>query len=344
MSRLKDEGSNSDEEKPVPPFLLKTYNMVQDKKTDDIISWTEKGDSFVVKKQHEFSQNVLPQYFRTNCFASFVRQLNFYGFRKRKINMSTQAFFKHKHFKKDQMDKLHLIKKKPSESSNMKMKQTVAEIKQSNAEMKKEIANLKEKYNQIWNVLMMVTSFGRNNYPQLQAPSPTANLRFMFPNNGMPIQAPSPTPPLPSSLSGNMPQSIPNLQTGNTSDMAALFMGSGTLTPLLDAPTSSSTAPKTSGATIQEVTDEKGENTITDRKRQGPEIVISDLPFKKQKLEAPNDFLALSPTLKSPIPIQEVNGNNHSEWPSDMMAVPKGPPIDLNGDQDGDQYSFPPGS
>eukprot|EP00954_Amorphochlora_amoebiformis_P027025 1382790-Amorphochlora_amoeboformis.AAC.2 len=70
-----DNDSQSEEEKPVPPFLLKTYEMVNDNKTDDIISWTPKGDAFVVKKQHQFSTEVLPNYFRTNCFSSFVRQV-----------------------------------------------------------------------------------------------------------------------------------------------------------------------------------------------------------------------------------------------------------------------------
>mmetsp|Transcript_29085 Transcript_29085/g.70951 ORF Transcript_29085/g.70951 Transcript_29085/m.70951 type:complete len:368 (+) Transcript_29085:188-1291(+) len=169
VSKTDDGTSPSDEDRPVPPFLVKTYKMVQDKKTNDIISWTDKGDAFVVKKQHEFSQNVLPQYFRTNCFSSFVRQLNFYGFRKRSTNMSTTAHFKHKHFKKDQFDKLHLIKKKTSESSST--------LKQSVVDLQKEVSQLKDQYKEIRNVqhqiLMMLANFAPRynpSFPQLRSP------------------------------------------------------------------------------------------------------------------------------------------------------------------------------
>ncbi|CAK7343380.1 unnamed protein product [Dovyalis caffra] len=66
------------QENPIPPFLSKTYDLVDDRLLDPIISWGSKGESFVVWDPVEFSRLVLPRNFKHNNFSSFVRQLNTY--------------------------------------------------------------------------------------------------------------------------------------------------------------------------------------------------------------------------------------------------------------------------
>ncbi|XP_058779207.1 heat stress transcription factor B-2b-like [Vicia villosa] len=72
-----------DSQRSIPtPFLTKTYNLVEDKSIDDVISWNEDGSTFIVWNPTVFASNLLPKYFKHNNFSSFVRQLNTYGFRK----------------------------------------------------------------------------------------------------------------------------------------------------------------------------------------------------------------------------------------------------------------------
>ncbi|XP_058189082.1 heat shock factor protein HSF30-like [Rhododendron vialii] len=65
-----------------PPFLTKTFDMVEDPSTDAVVSWSRARNSFVVWDSHRLSTTLLPRYFKHSNFSSFVRQLNTYGFRK----------------------------------------------------------------------------------------------------------------------------------------------------------------------------------------------------------------------------------------------------------------------
>ncbi|CAN6207453.1 unnamed protein product [Urochloa humidicola] len=66
----------------VPPFLVKTFELVEDPATDGVVSWGAARNSFVVRDPHAFAAGLLPRRFKHANFSTFLRQLNTYGFRK----------------------------------------------------------------------------------------------------------------------------------------------------------------------------------------------------------------------------------------------------------------------
>ncbi|XP_053620354.1 heat shock factor protein isoform X7 [Plodia interpunctella] len=66
----------------VPAFLGKLWKLVNDTETNHLISWSPGGKTFVIKNQADFARELLPLYYKHNNMASFIRQLNMYGFHK----------------------------------------------------------------------------------------------------------------------------------------------------------------------------------------------------------------------------------------------------------------------
>lgn len=107
----------------VPAFLTKLWALVENSNCDDLICWDESGNSFHVYEQARFSKEILPLYFKHSNIASFIRQLNMYGFRK-VVHIDTglktekdDVEFQHVYFIKGHEDLLENIKRKISGTS-----------------------------------------------------------------------------------------------------------------------------------------------------------------------------------------------------------------------------------
>ncbi|KAI9142362.1 HSF-type DNA-binding-domain-containing protein, partial [Paraphysoderma sedebokerense] len=102
--------------------------MVNDKMYEHLIHWTGNGSSFTVENVTDFSKEVLPKHFKHNNFASFVRQLNMYGFHKvnkapRGVKMSQENQiweFSHPKFQYNRPDLLEEIKRKNVDTDTIK--------------------------------------------------------------------------------------------------------------------------------------------------------------------------------------------------------------------------------
>ncbi|XP_011205998.2 heat shock factor protein isoform X2 [Bactrocera dorsalis] len=66
----------------VPAFLAKLWRLVDDPDTNHLICWNKDGRSFIIQNQAQFARELLPLNYKHNNMASFIRQLNMYGFHK----------------------------------------------------------------------------------------------------------------------------------------------------------------------------------------------------------------------------------------------------------------------
>lgn len=158
-------------------FLDKLYTILEEE-SPEIISWSSSGDSFIIYSPQLFSQNIMGKYFKSNKFNSFVRQLNFYGFRKSTRDQNCEDRgqgsrtweFKHPSFirgRKDLMSKIH----------RKQIGDTDSELESRIVQLENESHYLYNLVNEllIWKVILLVLNNIQNDvcsrYPSLTTES-----------------------------------------------------------------------------------------------------------------------------------------------------------------------------
>ncbi|KII88267.1 hypothetical protein PLICRDRAFT_111590 [Plicaturopsis crispa FD-325 SS-3] len=137
LARTHRGGTSLQKRQPLPGFLQKLYEMVNDPSNDDVIRWSDSGDSFYVLDQQRLANEVLGNWFKHKNFTSFVRQLNMYGFhkithlRQGALKSDTEAEysqFENPNFRRGQTDLLYNIqrnKNQPGEDPILDLPETL---------------------------------------------------------------------------------------------------------------------------------------------------------------------------------------------------------------------------
>uniref|UniRef100_A0A674I1B3 Heat shock transcription factor 4 n=1 Tax=Terrapene triunguis TaxID=2587831 RepID=A0A674I1B3_9SAUR len=194
----------------VPAFLTKLWTLVEDPETNHLICWSTNGTSFHVFDQGQFAKEVLPKYFKHNNMASFVRQLNMYGFRK-VVNIEQGGLvkperddteFQHLYFLQGHEHLLEHIKRKVSvvKSEETKMRQEdlsrllyevqilrsqqenmecqMQDMKQQNEVLWREVVSLRQNHSQQQKVINKLIQFL---FGQLQSNPSGAGIKRKLP-------------------------------------------------------------------------------------------------------------------------------------------------------------------
>uniref|UniRef100_A0A8C3D5M2 Heat shock transcription factor 2 n=1 Tax=Corvus moneduloides TaxID=1196302 RepID=A0A8C3D5M2_CORMO len=176
----------------VPAFLSKLWALLGETPSNQLITWSQNGKSFLVLDERRFAKEILPKYFKHNNMASFVRQLNMYGFRKVvgvdsgifKLERDGPVEFRHAYFRQGREDLLEHIKRKVSSSSRpeenkirqedlskiicsaqkVQIKQTTIEsqlslLKRENESLWREVSELRAKHLQQQQLIRKIVQF-----------------------------------------------------------------------------------------------------------------------------------------------------------------------------------------
>ena len=92
-------------------FVRKLYYLVSNQDHKNIIGWVRDGAAFEVRCPKLFETEILPKFFRHSRFQSFVRQLNFYAFKKISRERSSWVY-SHEYFQREKPELLDLLRRK----------------------------------------------------------------------------------------------------------------------------------------------------------------------------------------------------------------------------------------
>jgi len=152
-------------------FIAKLYRIINS--DEPTVRWVPGGQKFLILDPKKFSQTVLPKYFKHSKFTSFVRQLNFYGFHKKRIitsdlwndenaegantalaDLGDAVCFQHEFFQENQPKLLVRIRRTTKQSSaqaaaeslSLAKQMELEDLREKLREMKKQLDSSKDEF------------------------------------------------------------------------------------------------------------------------------------------------------------------------------------------------------
>jgi len=152
-------------------FIAKLYRIVNS--DEPTVCWVPGGKRFLILDPKKFAETVLPKYFKHSKFTSFVRQLNFYGFHKKRIvssdleksedenngskkleNLGDMVCFQHHFFQAKQPELLHRIQRTTkqtaasaiAESESLSQQKEIETMQAQLLEMKEQMETSRDEF------------------------------------------------------------------------------------------------------------------------------------------------------------------------------------------------------
>ncbi|KAL7483988.1 hypothetical protein ACHAW6_009636 [Cyclotella cf. meneghiniana] len=90
--------------KPTSNFASKLHAILANRNWNKTVTWLTSGKAFCIMDREEFTQKILPKYFRESKFESFSRRIKRWGFRKVSTTGTQQVIYCHDLFQRDRPD------------------------------------------------------------------------------------------------------------------------------------------------------------------------------------------------------------------------------------------------